>query len=109
MRVDVYDTYATGPTGCLIHIDFVVPAGTTSFEVERLVHAYVGGIEPEIEAECVGKGTPARDEEMTTELNQQGFSVQSHFAVGWSCLTRAWPPAQRPCRVSARHRTSNQR
>lgn len=76
MKVDVYDTYATDPNGRLLHFEFYVPAGTSAFEVERLAHLHVGGMDPEIEAECVRKNVLANNRTAMNVLVVRGFSVQ---------------------------------
>ena len=76
MKVDVYDTYATAPDGRLLHFDFYVPSGSSQSEVGRLAHIYVGGKDPEIEAERRLASQITRDPTIMVALRSEGFSVQ---------------------------------
>ncbi|MCA8991904.1 MAG: DUF2024 family protein [Planctomycetaceae bacterium] len=74
--VDVYDTYATAPNGAVLHFEAVVPTGTTLEEVGRLVHEYVGGVDPEIEMEWTAQRA-CRAPRAIRELQQAGLHTVS--------------------------------
>ncbi|MCA9031573.1 MAG: DUF2024 family protein [Planctomycetaceae bacterium] len=76
MIVDVYDTYATAPAGTLLHFEAIVPTGTTLDEARRLVHDYVGGVDPEVEMEWSSQRV-YRDPRAIQELQQAGLHTVS--------------------------------
>ena len=76
MHVDVYDTYATAADGGLLHFDFYVLAGTEISEVERLIHGFVGGADPEIEAERRCANLLMSDPGILIVLKAHGSSLQ---------------------------------
>ena len=78
MTVDVYDTYATTPSGALLHLDVFVPAGTTVDTVEQLVGELVGGIDPEIEAErCESRSSRLLppNSSIAIDIRESGVSI----------------------------------
>jgi len=82
MKVDVYDTYATSPTGHVFRFELNVPAGTSALMAERFAHAFVGGSDPEIETACILRSRSVCDEEVIRALKSHGYSVQPWRDVG---------------------------
>jgi len=74
MKVDVYDTYATGPDGAVMHFYMLVPAGTPRSDVLRTLHDYVGVVDPEIETER-SRCRPFADANLLDEIDRSGFSI----------------------------------
>jgi hypothetical protein len=75
MKIDLYDTYATAPNGTLMHFHMMVPAGVSRHQVLTLIHALIGGDEPEIEAEHRGAGFVACHPTVRDSLHTRGYHI----------------------------------
>lgn len=76
MIVDVYDTYATAPTGVILHFEAILPAGATQAEASQRIHDYVGGSDPEVEMEWTSRRL-CSDAEVLRELRRCGLCTVS--------------------------------
>ncbi|MCA9125764.1 MAG: DUF2024 family protein [Planctomycetales bacterium] len=78
MRVDCYDTYATGQDGSILHFDLIVAAGTPKAVVEEVAARFAGSPLPEVDAELRRKSNSRQSEFPLDSLQavmETGFAI----------------------------------
>lgn len=79
MDLAFYDTYATDIRGGLLHLDVLVPVGTSEAAVVDWVRRYVGSPNPEIEVARRPVGlikNRALAMRVDAEVRKQGYFIQ---------------------------------
>lgn len=79
MRLAIYDTFATAPSGAILHFEVFAPFTALQTVVEPLVALHVGGSDPELEMLRCGElqlDVSLDDTPIVQEIARDGIAIR---------------------------------